>query len=69
MHPNSSYCSSVALENRAGTLTVPVEGTFSSLVIGAESRMRFGSQLQGLLLFLIHRKGKCGNISFSAWAK
>lgn len=58
IHPNSYNGSSVTLENRAGTLTEPDGGKFSSPVMWAERRSRFGSRSQALFLFVIHIKGK-----------
>lgn len=58
VHPNSSYCRSVTLENRAWTLAEPDGGKFLSPGMKAKGRTRFGSHLQGLFLFFIHIKEK-----------
>lgn len=68
VHPNSSYCRSVTLENRAWTLAEPDGGKFLSPGMKARGRTRFGSHLQGLFLFFIHiKEKKCGHLSSSAW--
>lgn len=69
VHPNSSYCSSVVLENRAGTMTEPDGGKFSSPVMQSERRIRFRSWLQGLFPGFVHIQEKYGNLSSSAWIR